>query len=547
MGKPANSPAPTFARLVRARLRSALTVRSRLLALLVLAGLLLAGVGVRLVGGLEVLRGTIDRLANEHVTAVGVLARVQEGFLRAAVAERSLLFQSLATPSAQAGVGEHREAVAAVGVAWREFARLRPRAAGGSSFPVAWAEWAKTSQEVLKILADDTPAARRDAIDLSMSVSKEQANAVDTALDATMAECASAVAAEVQDAAANAAERTDGFYRDLGIGLGVLLVIGLVVVQGVVTPLRRAVRALQACADGSGDLTARLPDACGEVGLLAGAFNAFVEGLGRILAQVRGAADQVEKGSREIAALGSRFATSAVTMHERVDEAEGQAATVTQSTGSAATATHELSASIEEISGNAQRIAAMSAEVRQAASGACTLVEAMGRDSHQIQRVVGLIESIARQTNLLALNASVEAARAGSAGVGFAVVAERVKALAIETAKATSDIGDRIGGFVDRVQQAAGSLAKIDTSAASLAASTSGIAAAVEEQSAVARNFVGSFEQIDRSGASIAKELSGLKDLSQSVTDAAGSAHGAAESLVAAAITLSQSVGAFRL
>ncbi len=71
-------------------------------------------------------------------------------------------------------------------------------------------------------------------------------------------------------------------------------------------------------------------------------------------------------------------------------------------------------------------------------------VQKLGTSSQEIGDVIKVITSIAEQTNLLALNATIEAARAGEAGKGFAVVASEVKELAQETAKATEDIARRV-------------------------------------------------------------------------------------------------------
>ncbi|MFI5936371.1 methyl-accepting chemotaxis protein [Actinoplanes sp. NPDC051494] len=97
----------------------------------------------------------------------------------------------------------------------------------------------------------------------------------------------------------------------------------------------------------------------------------------------------------------------------------------------------------------------------RAAGTAVAVIEKLEASSAEIGKVVELIATIAKQTNLLALNATIEAARAGAAGRGFAVVASEVKDLANETATATSEIGDQVGGIRDGTRAAVSAIAEM--------------------------------------------------------------------------------------
>jgi methyl-accepting chemotaxis protein len=124
-----------------------------------------------------------------------------------------------------------------------------------------------------------------------------------------------------------------------------------------------------------------------------------------------------------------------------------------------AEAIEELARSSKEIGGRAQNAETLADQASEAAALATSSVDGLKASSAEIGHVVKLISSIARQTNLLALNATIEAARAGAAGRGFAVVASEVKALSVQTEKATQEIGRKIEALQ---QDAAASIGAVE-------------------------------------------------------------------------------------
>ena len=157
-----------------------------------------------------------------------------------------------------------------------------------------------------------------------------------------------------------------------------------------------------------------------------------------------------------VSSAATELASSSGSMQEIAEDTSEKATAVAAASEEAATnvqavasASEELSSSIREIGlqvANANRVATEAANVSGTVAGQ---VEQLQEAAGQINNVVNLISDIAEQTNLLALNATIEAARAGEAGKGFAVVASEVKNLAQQTATATEEIR----GYVENIHE----------------------------------------------------------------------------------------------
>jgi methyl-accepting chemotaxis protein len=161
----------------------------------------------------------------------------------------------------------------------------------------------------------------------------------------------------------------------------------------------------------------------------------------------------------------------------------------------AATAADELSKSIAEIDRQLARASDVVRGVATEAQSTNAEIAALAQAAQKIDDVVKLIQSVAGQTNLLALNATIEAARAGAAGRGFAVVASEVKALAVQTAKATDDIAGQIASVQSSTQSAVGAIGNIAERTQDIKQFTAAIATSVEQQSAATHEISENVEQ----------------------------------------------------
>ena len=160
-------------------------------------------------------------------------------------------------------------------------------------------------------------------------------------------------------------------------------------------------------------------------------------------------------------------------------------------------------------------------------------VQTMAEMAQKIGEVVSLISDIAEQTNLLALNATIEAARAGDAGKGLAVVASEVKSLANQTAGATDEIAQQVAGMrsvtgdtVSAIEQIRGVMSKVDEF-------TTGIAAAMEQQSAAIQEVARNSHDAARGTEEVFCNMEGVKQ-------AAGESGQAAAAVLTAADELSR-------
>ncbi|WP_051330311.1 methyl-accepting chemotaxis protein [Niveispirillum irakense] len=203
--------------------------------------------------------------------------------------------------------------------------------------------------------------------------------------------------------------------------------------------------------------------------------------------------------------------------------------TTTQQVTVVSNATDQLSGSIREIGSRVDHSTAIAAQAVEEAERTDAMVKGLAGAAEKIGTVVQLISEIASQTNLLALNATIEAARAGEAGKGFAVVAAEVKALARQTADATSEIGGQVADIQTATQDAVAALNAITERIGNIRGASLEIASAVKQQAQMTHEIVHSVQQTSDSTRQVAarvdhvlKGAGATKDASRRVNDASG-------------------------
>jgi methyl-accepting chemotaxis protein len=245
-----------------------------------------------------------------------------------------------------------------------------------------------------------------------------------------------------------------------------------------------------------------------------------------IVSQVSERSSSLQSTSRDL----GQVADSAQSTSETVADVASRASMDSQSVAAAA---EELTKSIQEISSQISGASAGIRSVVHMAETSSTEVSQLSGAVDKIGDILGMIQGIASQTNLLALNATIEAARAGDAGKGFAVVATEVKALADQTARATTEISQHIKEIRGSTDRAVASIGDIVNAITEVESSNTSIAAAVEEQSTATNEIAVSIQHVSDASSSLSEHIVSLNSAVKQTQMATESVDESAQSLAA--------------
>jgi len=254
--------------------------------------------------------------------------------------------------------------------------------------------------------------------------------------------------------------------------------------------------------------------------------ESFDSQVGGMVSSLASASTELHSSAQAMRGIADNTSHSSQTVAASSEEASTNVSTV-------ASAMEEMSASVSEIASQVTNVKTKSNDTANNAQSANETVGHLNQLAENIGEVVVAIQDIAEQTNLLALNATIEAARAGEAGKGFAVVADEVKKLATQTNQKTEEISSRIDKIQSATRQAVDAMESIINNVAGIDESVTGVSAAVEEQNATTDEIV----------RSISEASQGVQEVSRTILEVqkgAGEAGTSADAVLQAAQEVSE-------
>jgi methyl-accepting chemotaxis protein len=266
--------------------------------------------------------------------------------------------------------------------------------------------------------------------------------------------------------------------------------------------------------------------------------RAFEAKVGELVGGLSSASTMMEKTAQSMSETAGATNRQAAVVATASEQTSTNVQTV-------ASATEELTSSISEISRQVSQSTEIAARAVDNARRTGETARSLAEGAQKIGDVVTLIQSIAEQTNLLALNATIEAARAGEAGRGFAVVASEVKSLAGQTAKATTEISEQIAAIQATSDETVAAIRGVVDVITEIDQIGTAIAAAIEEQGSATKEISRSIQEAARGTQEVNVNISGVQRAADDTGAASSRVLGAAEQLSTQSRDLTDQVNRF--
>jgi methyl-accepting chemotaxis protein len=264
----------------------------------------------------------------------------------------------------------------------------------------------------------------------------------------------------------------------------------------------------------------------------------FERGVRASLDSLAGAASEMQATSRSMSSTASEASQQATSVAAVAEQASVNVQTV-------AAATEQLSSSVSEIGRQVTQSTEVAGKAVAEANRTNVTVQGLSAAAQKIGDVVKLISDIASQTNLLALNATIEAARAGEAGRGFAVVANEVKSLANQTAKATDEISAQVGAMQGATTEAVQAIEGIGRTIGAINEITSAISIAVDQQGTATQEIARNVQEAALGTGQVSSNIAAVNYAAEKTGSASNGVLASAEQLSRQSVALRADVDRF--